>query len=173
METLIINKRKELLFSEKFMKTYLRLPDNESSQTLFHLLDVAMDWVEDQLNKTFLKKTIKVSHRNHRFTLPYGPILKVLEVFVKEKKIPETGYTLTPTIAGESIIITLPFQWKSPEISVVYEAGYGMKKSDVPSVFQHAVLEILSLLYEHRGEVAILQDYTAPWLQTHKLYHLG
>lgn len=173
MEISIIQKRKELLFSEKFMKNYLRLSPQESSQTLFHLLDVATDWVEDQLNKTFLKKTIKVSHRNHRFTLPCGPVMKVSEVYIKEKKVPETGYTLTPTIAGESLIITLPFQWKSPEISVVYDAGYGAKKSDVPSVFQHAVLEILSILYEHRGDISILQDYTAPWLQAHKLYYLG
>lgn len=173
MQTSIIEKRKTSLFTDDMIRNYLRLSTAEDASLLAHLLEVATDWVEDQLNKTFLTQTRRVSHRNTRFALPYGPVQRVKEVRLKGKRLTEEGYTLTPTLTGESLVITLPFQWKSPEISVIYEAGYGEKKEDVPAVFQHAVLEILTLLYEHRGNISVLQDYVAPWLQTHKLYHLG
>jgi|688.fasta_scaffold1460791_1 uncharacterized phiE125 gp8 family phage protein len=170
MKNSIVKSRKKTIFDLKFIKNYMRVSGDDHDASLTYLMEVATDWVEEELGKTLITQTRNVIHRNNSFRLPYGPILKVLKVVYHKQELKEGDYTLEPL--GDSVLLTVPFRWKCPEVDVTYEAGFGESAEEVPSVLRHAVLGTLEYLFEHKGDITSLENQSAPWLKAHRSFHV-
>lgn len=171
METKIIIARTKQLFSLDMLKCHLRITSNESDEYLNYLMTVATDWVEDELGKTLLKQTRMVIHDNNSFCLPYGPVIKVVEVKYHKKLLKEDEYSISCD-DWQKVKITVPFRWKCPNVEVMYEAGFGDNPEDIPAALRHAVLGTIEYLYAKKGELTALDGLTAPWLRAHRSYEI-
>lgn len=170
MHTHITIARTQSLFTLDLVKCQLRIHHTDHDDLLKYLTTVATDWVEETLGKSLLKETRQVIHNNNCFCLPYGPVTKVLNVKYGNKVLDENQYSVSAK--GDSLEVSVPFRWKSPEVVVTYEAGYGENPDDVPAVLRHAVLGTIEYLYENKGDIRALNHQTAPWLQAHRSYRI-
>ncbi len=170
MRTFITVPRKKLLFSLEMIKCHLRVTHNEHDMLLLYLMSVATDWVENELGKTLINQTRGIIHDNNSFCLPFGPVIKILEVKYHKKNLEAGQYTTEPK--ADTLRITVPFRWKSPNVEVIYEAGFGAEPENVPPSLQHAVLGTIEYLFEHKGDTHALQNMTAPWLHAHRSYRI-
>lgn len=172
MQTQTLKESANPLFPLQMLKDILLINTDHTDMQLAYYLRVATAWVEDNLNKSLLRKTLLVKHNNTRFCLPYGPVCRIIEVKYHKTVLRPDQYT--QAIKGDSLIIEVPFHWgKDRTVEVTYEAGYGDHPDDVPQALRHAVLGTVSYLYDNQGDKALLEQYTAPWLQAHRLYRMG
>jgi uncharacterized phiE125 gp8 family phage protein len=171
MKTSVLTRPSLPLFELGFIKSYLKISTKDDYALLQYFLSVATEWVENELNKSLLTQKRYVSHRNNCFCLPYGPVIKIEEVKYHHKVLKEDEYTLIPK--QDSVIIQVPFHWKSPVLEVTYVAGFGDNPEDVPLAMKHAVLGTIKYLYDHDGDMGSLEDCTLPWLKSHRTYSLG
>jgi uncharacterized phiE125 gp8 family phage protein len=170
MHTHITIARTASLFSLQLIKCHLRIHHSDHDELLTYLTTVATDWVEETLGKSLLKETRQVTHNNNCFCLPYGPVTKVLNVKYSNKVLDPDQYSVVSK--GDTLEVSVPFRWKSPEIVITYESGYGENPEDVPSVVRHAVLGTIEYLYENKGDIRALNHQTAPWLNALRSYRI-
>lgn len=171
MQTQIVKPRTSKLLQLDLVKSHMRLSDDFHDNLLNYLIEVATDWVEEELGKTLLTQVRKVIHNNNSFCLPYGPVKEVIEVKYHKKILSEGEYEVEPK--GDSLQITVPFRWKSPDVEITYRSGFGDHADDVPKALQHAVLGTIEYLYENKGDLKALEHQTAPWLRAYRCYRVS
>jgi uncharacterized phiE125 gp8 family phage protein len=171
MDTKILERNNTPVLSLDRVKSYLRITHNDDDSLLHYLMGIAVEWVENELNKSLLRQKRSVVHDNNCFCLPYGPLIDIISVKYHKKILAEGEYKVTPK--GDSLVIEVPFHWKSPNIEVVYWAGFGENPDDIPPALRHAVLGTMEYLYDHKGDINALEDATLPWLKAHRTYRVG
>ena len=154
------------------LKSLLPVGSFPSENVLDTWIKVAVQWLEMRLNQAFLKQTIQIISRNNRVPLSRIPFIKLLNVKRKGKELLSTQYALEKNSAGVEEVI-VPFQWKSPVISVEYEAGYGDHFESIPVVFRQVIMNTVKYLCEHGGDPKGLNKSLEPWLlASHRAYRL-
>lgn len=171
MQIEIVKSEPNNLFDLPFLKNYLRVTNEQDDKLIAELLNTATAFVEEDLGKSIVKKTIKVTHHNNRFVIPSGPVTKIINVTRNGKNLAENDYKLRVDEFDNTEIET-PFRWKDAELVIVYEAGYEIK--NVPHSMKQAILAVLAYIYEHRGNLDDEEIYkqTRPWLHSYKHYSL-
>lgn len=173
MKIQIIQQSKEPVLDIAFVKSFLRIPTDKEDALLSDLIATATEWVENQIERSILQKTLKVMHYNHSFPLPQGPVLKVIEVKKKGKvlSLEKEEYELVDQ--GHATYLKTPFSWRNTKIEVTYEAGFARKPQDVPQALRHAILGTVKYLYKGGAiNAKEIYDQTAPWLQAYREYRL-
>ena len=175
----VVQKSSLKLFEDAEIINHLRIqPQDISTDQIKYYMDVAMEWVQDQLGKTLLTMNRETVCYNNRFVLPYGPVLWtassqnkdiIKKVIYGKKELEPSEYKVR--IFGDSVEIQVPFSWKERALTVQYVAGYGDAKS-VPTPLKHAVLGTIEYLYNNNGNVEVLEAATAPWLNGCRTYRL-
>ncbi|ETZ04630.1 MULTISPECIES: head-tail connector protein [Holospora] len=145
------------------LKSLLPLGSYPSQATLDNWINVAVQWLEMRLNQAFLTQAIQVISRNNRIPLSRSPFVRLTKVEKKGKLLEPSQYTLEKNSCGiEEVIV--PFQWKSPSITVEYEAGYGNTFEAVPIVFRQVIMNTVKHLCENGGDPKGLSKSLEPWL---------
>ena len=175
----VVQKSVLKLFDDAEIRHHLRLQNRDiSTDEIKYYLDVAMEWVQDQLGKTLLTTTRETVSYNNRFILPYGPVLwkasienkeVIKKVMYGKKELEPSGYKIR--IVRDSVEIQVPFSWKEKALTVQYVAGYGDAGS-VPTPLKHAVMGTIEYLYNNNGNIDLLQAATAPWLKGCRTYRI-
>ncbi|PPE03182.1 hypothetical protein [Holospora curviuscula] len=154
------------------LKSLLPVGSYPSQTVLNTWIKMAVQWLEMRLNQAFLTQTIQIISRNNRIPLSRRPFIHLLNVKQKGKVLNPSQYILEKNSAGlEEVLV--PFQWKSPSITVEYEAGYGETFDSVPVVFRQVIMNTVKHLCEHTGDPKGLNDSLEPWLAAgHRTYRL-
>jgi hypothetical protein len=175
----VVQKSSLKLFEDAEIINHLRIqPQDISTDQIKYYMDVAMEWVQDQLGKTLLTMNREMVCYNNRFVLPYGPVLWtassqnkdiIKKVIYGKKRLEPSEYKVR--IVGDSVEIQVPFSWKERALTVQYVAGYGDAKA-VPTPLKHAVMGTIEYLYNNNGNLEVLEAATAPWLNGCRTYRL-
>ncbi len=171
MQFTIIQSNERLVLDLPMLKSFLRIRGDQDDEILTELTKIATQWLEERSDKTFLRQTLRVIHDNNSFDLPRSPVIKVLEVIYHKKTLTPQEYDLQTR--GGRTRITVPFRWKSPELKVTYEAGFGDTPEDVPPVLRQALRGIVEYLYTNGQDVKALEDKTLPWILNQRQFRLG
>lgn len=155
------------IFPMSMIKTFLRVHHAHDDELLTYLMQVSLDLVENEFNKTLLLTKRTVEHDNVRFVLPFAPVVEIQEVKCNGRVMQPADYK--PRLVGDSQEVNLPFAWKDRTIQVTYLAGYGKKAEDIPSALRHEVLRALEMLYENRS--VPLEERKSHWLRARRSYH--
>ncbi len=175
----VVQKSSLKLFDDTEIINHLRVhPQDISTDRIKYYIDVAIEWVQDQLGKTLLTTNRETVSYNNRFVLPYGPVLWnassqnkdiIKKVIYGKKELEPSEYKVR--IVGDSVEIQVPFSWKERALTVQYVSGYGDRQA-VPTPLKHAVMGTIEYLYNNNGNVEVLEAATAPWLQGCRTYRL-
>jgi uncharacterized phiE125 gp8 family phage protein len=168
----LIEKSEENFIELPVAKSYLRIHHDLEDELLNRLIHAATTWVEESTGKTLTPKTWQYTHNNSRFFLPNPPVLEILEVKLKGKKLNPDQYTVTHAHGRTSIEV--PFTWQKNSLCVTYKTGYGPALKDIPPTLYQAVLTTLAYLYENRSPQGTEAPSTTvtPWIQYHRYYHM-
>lgn len=135
-------------------KAHLRVDftqtDNDNDIT--RLKKVARIQVENQVNKGFGARTLKVGIRNDRgnFKLPFRPVTSITSVKDEDDATLDSGsYEIKKGILKTAF--TTP-------VFVTYVTGY----TTTPEEYKQMILERLAYLYAHRGDAT--KNNTGSWL---------
>ena len=176
MRISIQEKRKASLFDLPFLSSYLRLGPEQSDSLkdhLKHLVEVATDWGQERLGKTFLNQKIKIVHRNNDIILPYGPVKKEDIQSVKRKgKVLQEKIDYSVESYKDTQKIKTPFSWKSHEIEVIYVAGYGDDAEYVPLSIRNSILRSVETLYHNGGDVKNLEKEASVLMSPYRDYFI-
>ena len=176
MKISVLEKRNNSLFDAQFLSSYLRLGPEQFEglkNHLSHLVEVATEWSQERLGKTLLRQKLKICHRNNVIMLPYGPVQKsgIQSVKRKGKELAEgEGYSVESYKDTQKVLT--PFAWKSHEIEVVYEAGYGETAEDVPLSIRNSILRSVETLYKNGGDIRTLEGEAFVLTSSYKDYQL-
>jgi hypothetical protein len=175
----VVQKSVLKLFDDAEIINHLRVQSRDlSTDQIKYYMDVATQWVQDQLGKTLLTMTRETVVYNNRFVLPYGPVLWnassqnkdiITKVIYGKKELEPHEYKVR--MVGDSVEIQVPFSWKERALTVQYVAGYG-DAGAVPTPLKHAVMGTIEYLYNNNGNLEVLEAATAPWLQGCRTYRL-
>jgi hypothetical protein len=175
----VVQKSVLKLFDDAEIINHLRVHSQDiSTDKIKYYMDVAIEWVQDQLGKTLLTMTRETVGYNNRFVLPYGPVLwnasgqskdTIKKVIYGKKELEPSEYKVR--IMGDSVEIQVPFSWKEKALTVQYVAGYGDGQA-VPTSLKHAVMGTIEYLYNNNGNVEVLEAATAPWLKGCRTYRI-
>jgi uncharacterized phiE125 gp8 family phage protein len=135
-------------------KAHLRVDftqtDNDNDIT--RLKKVARIQVENQVNKGFGARTLKVGIRNDKgnFKLPFGPVTSITNVKdVDQVTLDTSAYSI------KNGILETPF---TTPVFVTYVTGY----TTTPEEYKQMILERLAYLYNNRGDIA--KNNIGTWL---------
>ena len=147
------------------VKAHLNVTSTSWDTQITNLIKVARRAVERYLKRSLITQTWEVYYDNliDEMRLPYGPIQSVTSVSYYNLDgvltvLPSTAYW--PDLDGiikRGYDVTYPeVQYGRPNAVVIeYKAGYGDDSTDVPEDIIHAMLIMITDLFENRGEVVI------------------
>lgn len=105
--------------------------------------------------------------RNHQFTLEFSPIIQVDQVSTFDENDIETIFDSTnyrvdnidhdmPTRISLKEGSVWPINLRATNaIKIVYQAGYGQLRTDVPSIIRQGILMVGAFMFENRGDCSI------------------
>ena len=162
---LVIPPEKEPATLEE-LKAYLRISPLQEDSTLQNLLASARAYVEGVTGRALLRQQwklnitppypphsplVKRKQRALEIHLPRPPLLEVAAVQTKGKDVPFT-------IENEKVLLSSAL-WDK-EVSILYWAGYGRTREDLPPDLKTFVLMAAGLLYDNqKGALPLLNPY--------------
>lgn len=152
---------------------HLRLdvdPNNTSEiNYLSSLISTARIFCEQWQGRSYIARIYEYvidSWPHSTIELPMPPVIEIESVYC-DSTIPNTHYLLDTSsfIARLSPITAWPKQpqQKIGGITITYVAGYGYTRDDVPQNIRHAIMMLVSELYENREDTDKFNTYTVPW----------
>jgi uncharacterized phiE125 gp8 family phage protein len=152
-----------LAVSIKKAKNFLRIDHSADDQDLCTFIKAATASIEQDLGrslmtKTFLKQAfIRATNSGYaKIQLPFPPLLSVelVEERTSFKFEPLTQYL----ISQDKMLPCITLPRTNCLIRVRYKAGYGNKPMHIPPDLRHAILIMVSDMYENRSTDTIIPN---------------
>lgn len=165
MSVVVVEPPGEPVVSLEEAKAHLRVDHDDDDDYIESLVEVAaatIDGPTGWLGRCLVEQTLE--WRGSSFgpsdgRLPYPPVAEIESVKYDdssgaEQTVPNTGYRLVGQPSQPRIVLTYGASWPSARcqdeaVRIRYTAGYGGPE-DVPAPIRHAVLMMVSELYENR-----------------------
>jgi len=157
------------------VKQFLKIDFENDDDLIASLIVSARNWCEKYTSRTFIAKTVtghfEGDGNDGKINLPYPPIDSVTSV-TRVRQDESTALTVNTDYYLMGVqdkyidINTSTVNYVTPgtspndnvqawNIEVIYVAGYGYERSDVPSAIKSAITRLTSYLYENRDEVEV------------------
>lgn len=168
-------------------KSWLRVDGSDEDALIESLITSARDQVEEYTARTLINRTVTLKldevevDEDADIWLPYGPVSAITSVTYYSSDDAATVESADDYyLAGDRLTHegawTTERDWAS--ITVLYTAGYGAGRDDLPAGLVHAVRVCLSDLYEMRqsevvgtmiatSRMGTWQQYADPYRQGH------
>ena len=155
-------------------KEHLKLDEHYEDSYLEHLIQTATQLVEEYLNRSLIKQTLhyvgcgKVRPDGLlEIILPRPNILSILSVkYIHSQTVrtPVKRYQIVDADLQPKLVMA----YQDAQCEVIYEAGYGLYPKHIPAPIRHAILLILTYLYENRYAEALSQNFIQYLLSPYK-----
>lgn len=165
----VIEKVPHDLLSLQEVKSHLRIEHSDEDLYLQDLIKVATAWVENYLNRSLLRRKLRLVWQKtqkaimyNKIFLPFPPIINIESIknLTKDQKIKRVSHDV------QNIIPLIMVSEEHDKVEIIYNAGYGEYPNDVPPDIRHGTLMALQTLYERPSE----NLERAPFTQVLKCY---
>lgn len=153
------------------VKQQLRIDNNDSDDLLNLYIDAATQYVEDFTSRILITRTFETyrdyfpcvyNRYNNGFELRRSPLQSVISIQYLYNKVLQTVddniYYNTLESDYSKILLYCEESWpqdidkRLQSITITFVAGYGDDESFIPSDFKNIILQIVTELYENRGD---------------------
>lgn len=148
------------------VKDYLKIDHTEEDALLKGLIEAASGLVEQETGRSLLTRTwqlhslgVDLPDGSLRLSLPFPPLQSVITVRSVDplaRILPKERYT----VEGERPLPSLKIHSFGETFEVVYKAGYGEQKTDIPPPLRQAILLLVAEMYEQRTATATLKEHS-------------
>ena len=142
------------------VKMHLRVEHSEEDVYLKHLVETATEYMQEYLNRSLIQQKVCFMADGVlrpdglvELELPRPNVLKVESV-----KSIRASVGLYPIkrfqVINKNFITKIIVYTRDITLEVVYQSGFGVYPSHIPSPIRHGILQLITELYECRGGIS-------------------